>query len=79
MNGFQWWSSRSRMVLLVGLVVALGMLAEHHLRERIRPIPLQVPAAAPSSPGAPVRADGPLHEVSQHRWTDAGAQPRWVF
>lgn len=79
MKGFQWWSSGWLMGLLVGLVMVLGMLAEHHLREHIQPAPLQVPAAEQSSRSAPVRADGPLNEVSQHMWTDAGAQPRWVF
>ncbi|GLZ86285.1 hypothetical protein Pres01_23360 [Metapseudomonas resinovorans] len=79
MKGFQWLSSRWLMVLLIGLAVVLGIYAEHHLRERIQPAPVQVPAAEQSSRVAPIRADGPLHEVSQRMWTESRAQSRWVF
>lgn len=78
MKGFQWRFSRWLTALLIGLLVVLGMLAEHRLRERIQPGPLQVPAAEQGSAGAPAQADGALHEVSQRAWTGF-ARPRWVF
>ncbi|MDE3739518.1 hypothetical protein PSH28_23175 [Pseudomonas resinovorans] len=79
MNGFPWCSSKWLMAVLIALVVVLGTLAEHHLRDRVQPRPLQIPAAEPSSSTAPVRADGPLHEVSSRIQADIGIQPRWVF
>ncbi|MCY1371694.1 hypothetical protein D9M69_588490 [compost metagenome] len=79
MKGFQWRSSRWLMVLLIGLVVVLGMLAEHALREQVQPKPMQVPAAEQSSSATPVRADGPLHEVSQVVPENIGTRARWVF
>jgi hypothetical protein len=67
------------MVLLIGLVVVLGMLADYLLREGVRPAPLQVPAVEQSSTTAPVRTDGPLHEVSQPVRTEVVTRLRWVF
>ncbi|UCO98322.1 hypothetical protein LF844_00430 [Metapseudomonas lalkuanensis] len=79
MKGFQWWSPSWLMVALIGLVVVLGMLADYFLREGARPAPLQIPAVEQSSRTAPVRADGPLHEVSQPAQTEVVTQLRWVF
>ena len=79
MKGFQWWSPRWLMVLLIALVVVLGMLADYLLRERVQPTPLQIPAGEHSSRTAPVGADGPLHEVSQPVRTEVVTQVRWVF
>ena len=79
MKGFQPRTSRLFMALFIGLVVLLGVLAEQQLRERIQPMPLQVPAEEQSSSIAPVRVDGPLHEVSQNTRSEIRNQPRWVF
>lgn len=79
MKGFQPRTSRWFMVLFIALLVLLGLLAEQQLRERIQLKPLQVPAAEQSSSVAPVRADGPLHEIRQHGWAEIGVQPRWTF
>ncbi|MFC5696067.1 hypothetical protein ACFPU0_10930 [Pseudomonas sp. GCM10022186] len=79
MKGFQPHSSRLFTILLVGLVVLLGLLAEYQLRERIQPTPLQVPVHEQSSSAPPVRADGPLHEVSERARVASANRPRWVF
>lgn len=79
MKGFQSRTSSLFMALFIGLVVLLGLLAEQQLRERIQPRPLHVPAVEQSSSIAPVRTDGPLHEVRQRGWAEIGVQPRWTF
>ncbi|MDH4583872.1 hypothetical protein E8F20_18615 [Pseudomonas sp. BN415] len=79
MNGFPWCSSKWLMALLIALVVILGTLVEYQLRDRVQPRPLQTPAAEQSRSTAPVRADGPMHEVSARIQADIGIQPRWAF
>ncbi len=79
MKGFQPRSSRLLTILLLGLAVLLGLLAEYQLRERIQPTPLRVPLYEQSSSAPPVRADGPLHEVSERARAASANQPRWVF
>ena len=79
MKGFQPRTSRLVMALFIGLVVLLGLLADQQLRERIQPRTLQVPATEQSSSIAPVRTDGPLHEVRQRGWAEIRVQPRWTF
>lgn len=79
MKGFQSHTSRVLKILLIGLLVMLGLLAEQQLRERIQPRSLQVPAPEQSSSALPIRADGPLHEVSQNTWSTIRNQERWVF
>ncbi|MCY1521974.1 hypothetical protein D9M68_568130 [compost metagenome] len=78
MKGFQPRTSKLFMALFIGLAVLLGLLAEQQLREGIQPM-RQVPAAEHSRSVAPVRADGPLHEVREQAWAQIGAHPRWTF
>lgn len=77
MKGFQPHTSRLLKVLLIGLAVLLGLLAEQLLRGRVQPGPLQVPEQSTSV--VPLRAHGPLHEVSQNALGGVRNQPRWVF
>jgi hypothetical protein len=66
------------MVLVIGLLAVLGMFADYLLHEGARPALPQIPAEQSSST-APVRADGPLHEVSQPVQSEVATQLRWVF
>lgn len=79
MKGFHPHRSKLFVVLFIGLAVLLGLLVEQQLRERIQPKPLQVPTAELSNAVAPIRADGPLHEIREQAWAQIGAQPRWTF